>query len=155
MMDTMYGRKSNLSPKGTGLIFMLFGVAFLAVAAILFAYDSHLRKVCTAETTATVIENVAVKSGSSSKNKSGTLTFAPVFEYGFGGIHYKNQSSVSSNPPKYEIGDTVKILVNPDFPETYRTDGEIVLRIIAAIFSFLGIIFTIVGIKIRTLPQNN
>ena len=153
MRDTMYGRKSGLSPKGAGLIFMLFSVAFLVVAAILFAHDAKLRSVCTAETTATVVENITVRSGT--KGHSSSRTYAPIFEYEFEGIRHKTRSSTSQNPPKYEIGETVKLLVNPNEPITFREDGDITLRIIAGIFAFFGIVFGSVGIKIRTLPQNN
>lgn len=140
-------KKSGLSPKGLSLIFLLLGVVFLIVATILFTHDAKLRSVCTAETTATVVENVPVKSAS--KSHSSTRTYAPVFEYEFGGIRHRDRSSVSQNPPKYEVGDTVKLLVNPNEPIAYRIDGDITLRIIGSIFAFIGLTFGTVAIFVR------
>lgn len=152
MRDTMYGRKSGLSPKGAGLIFLLLGVVFLIVATILFTHDAKLRSVCTAETTATVIENVSVTSVS--KSHSSSRTYAPIFEYEFEGIRHKIRSSTSQNPPKYEIGETVKLLVNPNEPITFRIDGDITLRIIAGIFAFFGIVFGSIAIIVIKKSDN-
>lgn len=133
---------------------VLFGAALLfgAVALGLLGLDAHLRSVCTEPVTATVVDNVVRTSGGSGGTKSlkgGTTAVAPVFEYEAGGVGRRVESSTASWPPRYEVGEQVRLYLDPDDPETFRADGDNVLRVIAAVFGGFFAVFAAVGVFVR------
>ena len=55
---------------------------------------------------------------------------------------------MSSNPPKYSVGEQTILMINPDKPEEYyNSDGNFGVTILV----ILGVIFIIIG-GIRVVP---
>lgn len=137
---------------------MFFVLAFGGASAGFFTYDSHLRRVCTDKVEAVVQENVEQVSGSqaiSGLKNSRVLTFAPVFQYEYKGQAYRIQSSTSHNPPKFKVGERVALLLNPSEPETFRTAGDNIIRILAIFSGGLSLIFFAVTAYIFVHTRNN
>jgi hypothetical protein len=50
--------------------------------------------------------------------------YAPVFTFrDANGMEHTIHSDAASNPPKYQVGDNVRILYSPHNPEAAKTDG--------------------------------
>lgn len=135
-------------PIGVGILFFVIGT----VLSIAFGDNGK----CTEEATAVVVEMVEHKpKGSSMKRRS---TYAPVFEYEFGGKQYTYTSSTSSYPPQFSVGEQVTIKVNPNNPNEiyYKPSAAIVMitivfRIIGGLVAVVGVIMLIAG-KAKNKP---
>jgi hypothetical protein len=55
-------------------------------------------------------------------HSSDSTTYAPVVEFQVDGHRYKFKDSISSNPPSYRTGEIVKVLYDPDRPQSARID---------------------------------
>jgi len=118
------------------IIFGLVGLLLIGIGV--FIKQSYKKKLqtYTIETEATVTDMRRTGNGSS-----------PVFEY----IHdyqvFRKNSSVSTNPPMYQVGDVIKIRINPENPKQFvPVDDKIgkfasmILFIIGGVFIFSAII---------------
>ena len=63
---------------------------------------------------------------------------APVVEYSYDGVTYRDTSDVSSYPPKYEQGQRVEVYLYPLDPHEYYIKGDNGRRIIATVFTAIG-----------------
>ncbi|MDE6727633.1 MAG: DUF3592 domain-containing protein [Oscillospiraceae bacterium] len=111
---------------------------------------------CTEEATAVVVEMVEHKPQGHNMRR---ITYAPVFEYEFGGKQYTYTSSTSSYPPQFSVGEQVTIKVNPNNPNEiyYKPSAAIVMitivfRIIGGFVAVVGVIMFIVG-KAKSSPK--
>ena len=133
-------RASNANPVLVMGIFFIVGILTCIIAIVIGINQNKLKARCTAEVTAIVIENVEKKDTDDDGGTS--ITYAPVFSYNYNNRDYMRQSSVSSNPPKYSVGEQTVLMINPDKPEEYyNSDGQFGIVIIA----ILGIVFVIIG----------
>lgn len=119
------------------LAIMLFASIFLILGIVFIRSDKKASERCTEKTVATIIENKTVISHSNGSHMS-SRTYAPVFQYEFGGKTYTVESNVSQSPAKFSVGETTEIFVDPKSPKKIFVPEMRTLRL-------LGIIFTIVG----------
>ena len=106
------------------LVFISLGIYFLNSA-------KKLSQTCTETVSGVVAENVEVY-------HDRRTTYAPVFEYKFGGRVYREQSSFSSNPPKFTEGEEIVIHLNPENPTEYFVEGDNSRRTLGLVFTILG-----------------
>lgn len=119
-------------------LFAAVGLALLAGAYGF--YNSTASLLAVAETSeAKVIKLVAHRSD------DGT-TYSPVYVFSTkDGRNIEGESSSSSNPPSYSVGETLKVYYNPANPEDNELDGIFNLWGGAIIMGILGIVFFGIG----------
>lgn len=122
-------------------IFLAAGVIAAAVGFVLLLGRGTDKKRCTQPVTAVVVDNEMVVS----RSKKFRSTYAPIFEYEYRGQTYRHKSSISTNPPRFSIGQRVELLIDPNDPATaYDKSGAadvacVIVMAAGGIFLFLGI----------------
>ena len=123
------------------LLFLLifYTIVFLSIGIITLSIDGD-NKLCTESVTATVTENIQSDSARNrhrSNIDKHKYIYTPVYSYAYDGKEYSVESSNSTRPAKYDVGDRVVIMVNPDNPsEIYEPEfKEISLGSIICIIS--------------------
>ena len=101
--------------------FSLIGAILLVVFAEALIGEIALRMDCTEITDGVVTQMIRVESKDEDSN---SITWAPVFRYGVDGRIYEQQSSTSSSPPQYKVGQAVTIRYDPADPNRYVVDGD-------------------------------
>lgn len=138
-------------------IFMVAGAIAAAVAFLLLLGRGADKKRCTEPVAAVVVDYETVVS----KSKEFRSTYAPVFEYEYRGQTYRHKSSISTNPPRFQIGQRVELMIDPNNPATAydksgAADAACVIVIAASgIFLFLGIFGVSLNSKrIKQIKEN-
>lgn len=135
-------------------IFLVAGVIAAAVSFLLLLGRGADKKRCTEPVTAVVVDYETVVS----KTMKHPFTYAPVLEYEFRGQTYRHKSSISTNPPRFQIGQRVELKIDPDDPGTaYDKSGAadaacFIVMGASAIFLFLGIFG--VSLNAKRIKQN-
>lgn len=140
---------ASLVFKILGCVFMGIGVLLIAICLLVSHFLNEKYDRCTETTTGIVINNVS----------NGEGAYAPVFKYEVDGKEYEDKSSLSTDPPKYEVGDEIEVHYNPDKPEEYYVDKvlivvQIVLYAIGGFFFIFGLVFFVVGINVKRKGQS-
>lgn len=143
------------------LVFILgsFTIVPMICAGMGAFYLSETKKdkeMCTISVTAVVEENVTV-TNTSTHSRTTSRSYAPVYKFEYNGKKYRVQSSNSSKPAKYEIGEEVGIMINSDDPtqiyEPDNTAGEkfaFIITIVGAVGSVIMVIifiFVVLGLR--------
>lgn len=115
-----------LIPVAVGLFFIAFGL-------YLIRSDKEKEARCTEQVTGIVAE-MQERYGN-----SGTL-YAPVFEYSFDGMDFRQESGIATSPPEFSAGEEVIIMVNPDAPDDYFVAGHKASSTMAMAFIIIGIV---------------
>ena len=132
------------------VIFGIIGVVFTAVSVGLLLGTFQSKQMCTQEVWATVVDMESRYSMPTSR-RHGSYSYFPVFEYEYFGTQYQYQSSVGTRPPRYDVGESVKIKINPDDPtQVYEMESNDVL-ILIIIFGAFGIASLIAIVAMITL----
>lgn len=114
------------------------GLIFSGIAAFMFFQQYNLQQKGL-EAQGTVVQVV------SRRDSDGDITYTPVIRFRTdGGREVEFQSTYSSNPPQYEVGETVTVLYLPERP----TEAEIkgagnLLIVIFGIFGGLDLLIAI------------
>ena len=125
------------------LLFLLifYTIVFLSIGIITLSIDGD-DKLCTESVTATVTENIKsehIERYNNRKLKRTIYTYAPVYSYAYNGREYSVESSNSTKPAKYDVGDTAVIMVNPDNPaEIYEPEFK-KLEVTSIIYIIVGV----------------
>lgn len=136
------------------LTIILLGISavFIAVGAIIFKVNKSKQDKCTEKVTATVVDLLEQTNTSSHKGRRRTsISYRPVFEYIYNDVTYVTESNISSNPPEYEIGETVDLMIDPDKPRRIYDPGSNLLRLMGFIFGGVGILMMIIYIIIMII----
>ncbi|HEX9060963.1 MAG TPA: DUF3592 domain-containing protein [Clostridia bacterium] len=123
-------------------IFFVIGSIFILTGSVLIINQIlFLNKACSAE--GTVIDMKMSKGKGHDKD----TTFAPVVQFKLTeGENITFTSSVGSSPPQFKIGDSVKVLYNPDNPGNAEINSFLSLWFLQIIFLFIGMVFFIISI---------
>lgn len=154
------GNSSNKSLKIIlTLIFTIVSIIMIAVGIITLRVKKVSQNKCTEKVSAKVVD-LTTRSSSSRRNGRHhyNTTYAPVFEYYYDNQKYVIQSSISSDPPEYTIGQTVELKINPNNPKKFYDPNSKTLSMIGYIFIGVGIlmmaVFIVVMIIINRLVKN-
>lgn len=129
MVKELDGKKHPLFfliPMAVGLFFAGFGL-------YLIRENRQLAARCTEEVPG-IVAGMQEHYGN-----SGTL-YAPVFEYSFDGMEFRQESDMASSPPKFSAGEAVTVMVNPNDPYEYTVQGDTEKTTMARIFIILGLV---------------
>jgi hypothetical protein len=132
-------RPPKNAPVVIGLIFAGLGLLAVVIALVAGA-NSWLLVMDAKETEGTVIRLVPTG------ERRGGL--APLFRYQAEGQVFEVQSSVSSSPPAYAVGEKVKILYYPDRPADGRPHEFMELWFFPILVGGFGSVFLLVGLMV-------
>lgn len=126
---------------GIGLIFFVVGIG-------IGIHDRNMKKRCSEEATAVVIENkTSFSDGDSSP------TYSPVFRYTFNGTEYTQDTGYSSDPPVFEVGDKTEIFVDPSDPHKIYVPKLKIAKLLTVIFTLIGGALLIVGVILYIISR--
>lgn len=111
-----------------GLVFGLIGAAMLSV--IIYLYISHQNFLQRAVPAIGVVVS---------------SPHQPVIDYEYNGEMYSYYSSVSSNPPSYEMGEQVEVFVNPDNPNDVIVNTFTERWFVITLVGGMGLLFFGIG----------
>jgi hypothetical protein len=128
-------------------VFSLIGATFFGIG--LFSFIDTQNFIKTAASTEGVV--FELKPVQSRKNRG--FTYAPVVKFQTpDGKNIQFQSSTSSNPPGFSVGQTVPVLYNRSNPQEAQVDSFVQLWLLPTVFGGFGIIFMGVGATIFVIP---
>ena len=79
---------------------------------------------------------------------------APVISYEVDGRPYQYISSIYSNPPAFELNESVVIYVNKDDPNDIIINSFINKWLIVTIFASFGLVFALIGLLVLKLKSS-
>ena len=158
-----HSRNNGPAPKLLFIIFFFVGIAAI-FAAIYFALDtSKLLKEGTI-TKGVVVElveivdkdtnfqrrkynRIEISTGSDSNHKIGyNYSYAPKVEFLDGaGKKFAFQSSMSSSPPSFSLGEQVDVIYPKDNPQTAKIKSTMSLWGLSIILGGMGLVFMVIG----------
>ncbi len=131
------------------LVMLTLSVIFIFTGVIIKIASNKVYSNCTEEISAEVIDLREHTSTSHHKGRSRTsITYRPVFEYTYNGKNYVRESNISSDPPEYEIGETVKLKIDPDDPNKFYDPSSKVISVIGFVFAGVGVLMLIIYIVV-------
>ena len=127
------------------IIVILVGILALGVGIFLMVSGSNKAKKCTVEAVGTVIDVIEERQENTETDVSGadiydsyTYVYYPVIEYTVGDNTVSGKYSNGTSKRKYNTGDKVDILYNPENIEEFIIKGDK--------SNIIGIVFVVVGI---------
>ena len=127
------------------LILVIVGIAIISLGIFFIIRGNSLAKVCTAETTGTVVGILSEEETDSEGFTS--IMYTPQIEYSVDEQLYTAKGNGSSNASDYKVGEQVQIMYNPNNAEEYIIKGDNSSNIIGTILIVFGVIVLLVGIK--------
>jgi len=125
-----------------GVIFGLMGFFMVALALFLFVRTRiFLNKA--QQTQGTVINMVYSRSSKGGGGYSPVYSFRTIM-----GQEIVVTDNLSSNPPMFQVGQTIDVLYDPENPNDARIKKWFNLYFLPMLFGFLGLVFGGVGVGI-------
>lgn len=121
----------------------LLGIIFLLVSIGMMSSYQKKNKICTAETSGTVINIVrhGTTSGDSSVSSEG---YYPVYEFYAQGKTIQKESHIGRDRPMFQIGDHITVRYDPENPELFYVLEE-KQDLISKIFLTVGIVLIVIA----------
>lgn len=125
--------------------------AMFVIGGALFALLGYSNLVSTRKKRATwlAVEGTVIDFAEVRGDKGRTL-YAPVYRYTLDGNHYTATSRISSSPPDHNVGDSIRVLVNPA-----RKNDSDVLNGSVSVFTYgmvaMGVLAVAVGVFVAWL----
>lgn len=126
------------------LVPIIVSILFIGVGIFCLTQANGLKKRCTVEAQATVIE--IVREESNDPDDFGSYTYYPVIRYQAGEQTVTKKSIDGSNPSRYSENDTIDILYNPDNVEEFIIAGDNSVTIIGIIAIVVGGLLFVISI---------
>ena len=117
----------------------------IGLGTFILVSGNKLAKVCTEETTGTIVGILREEETDSEGYTS--IVYTPQIEYEVGEQLVTAKGNGSSNASDHKIGEQVDILYNPNNAEEYMIKGDNASNIGGIIWIVLGVIILLVGIK--------
>lgn len=121
---------------------ILFAIGLLLAGGATLLLINKMNFIDRAEITEGIVTNLAAKQSDNG------LTYAPVYTYTIDDKPYSAQSSTSSNPASYDIGEKIEVLYDPADPSDATINGTASLYLGSIILYILGGFFALVGLII-------
>ena len=126
------------------LIMPIFGIIAIGLGIFVLISDSRLEKVCTSETTGTVVGILRDEEIDTEGYTS--IVYSPQIEYKAGEKLVTFKGNGSSNASDYTIGEQIQIMYNPENIEEHIIKGDNSSKIGSIIWIVLGAVLLIVGL---------
>lgn len=121
-------------------VFFLVGILFLITGILLYRHARRLKDVCSKVINA-LITNL------NCEIRNDVCTYSPIIEWTYNGNSYKKESKLySKKGDKYQVGKTIKIMINPNDPNEFYVKSK-ELFLISILFIVASIIFLLLGVK--------
>ncbi|MBR1764278.1 MAG: DUF3592 domain-containing protein [Ruminococcus sp.] len=155
---TLYNTKANKRLKIASVACLIIGCIILILvcaAAIIISLDARH---CT-EPVEAVVADQYVSNSVRSRGEDKTL-YAPIFTYDYSNETYTSKYSFSAGSPAYTVGESVKLMIDPEEPTRFYIPGD--RQPIKQAIPILcgGLLFTAIGLlglgahKRRALAPN-
>ena len=132
-----------------GIVFSLVG-GLLALIGVFLFIRTRIFIGKAQEVKGTVIQMVYSRTSSSSGSGGG---YAPIYQFKtLDGQNIVIQDSISSNPPRFQVGQEIDVLYESGNPQKARINKWMNLYFVPVLLGGLGLIFGGVGIAI-VFPQ--
>ena len=132
-----------------GIVFSLVG-GLLAVIGVFLFIRTRIFIGAAQNAKGTVIQMVYSRTSSSSGSGGG---YAPVYQFRtLDGQNIVIQDSLSSNPPRFQVGQEIDVLYESGNPQKARINKWMNLYFVPVLLGGLGLIFGVVGI-VLVFPQ--
>ena len=135
------------------IIVILFGILALGVGIYLMVSGSGMAKKCIVEAVGTVIDVIEERQENTETDVSGvdiydsyTYVYYPVIEYTVGDNTVSGKYSNGISKRKYNTGDKVDILYNPEKTDEYLIKNDKTTNFLGIAFIVAGIVVTIIGV---------
>jgi hypothetical protein len=128
-------------------IFLSIGLLLLAGAAYL-TFDTRSWLARSVEAQGVVVELVATR------DRDGNVLFAPKVRFETAnGKPVEFLSSLRTNPPAYAVGQSVRVLYDPEKPGSAALAGFFSLWFVPIVLGFIGTVFTAVGVAVAVVRR--
>jgi hypothetical protein len=139
-------------------IIILLGLFMVLVGLWFYKRHRDLKSVCTAHTTAQVIEmkreeEIKIETdddGNTTKRTS--VSYYPIFQYMVNGNNIEVRSSVGTGRPRFIEGQAVNVLYNPNKPEQFYVVEDKVAGNFGIYFIIFGLVVVIFGVVTIFVP---
>lgn len=130
----------------TSFLFLL-GIIYAGIMILFFTYIDiiYLRKYCTYPVKATIIK---YKKEYSSGARNRGIVYCPIYGFTYNGKEYKVSNNKYTNLIPLEIGKSVDLKINPNFPKEFLANPkvEIIFFIFGTISGLIALALGIVGV---------
>jgi len=126
------------------LMMIIIGLIAIGLGIFFIVSAGNLAKVCTEETTGTVVGILRDEEIDSEGYTS--ITYTPQIEYKVGEQLVTAKGNGSSNASDHTIGEQIEIMYNPDNIEEHMIKGDNSSKIGGIIWIVLGSIILLVGV---------
>jgi len=131
-----------------GIVFSLVGGLLALIGLFLFIRTRIF--IGNAQEVKGIVIQMVYSRGSSSNSSGG---YAPIYQFRtLDGQNIVKQDSLSSNPPRFQVGQELDILYEPGNPQKARINKWMNLYFVPVLLGGMGLIFGGVGIVI-VFPQ--
>lgn len=126
------------------IFFTIVCVILMIVGIALFVSPIVKKGRCTETVTAVVVDEIITHSDRKDGNGYRTVSdyHSPVFSYNYNGREYTVKSNEGSDPPRYNIGDSTELMIDPSDPEYFYDPSSHVALVLGVIFGSLGLVGT-------------
>ena len=126
------------------LITIIIGIIAIGLGIFIMISGSRLAKVCTEETTGTVVGILREEETDSEGYTS--IVYTPQIEYKVGEQLVSVKGNGSSNASDHTVGEQVQIMYNPNNVEEHMIKGDNSSNIGGTIWIVLGVIILLAGV---------
>jgi len=125
-----------------GGIFALIGSLFAGIGVLFWQNESEFKQTAM-ETKGTV---VSVRSSVTGSGSDRSTVYRPVVRFQLpNGQSKEVESTVGTNPPRFQVGDSVDVLYNPQNTSDARLKADLEFPIFQIVFIGMGSIFVLIG----------
>ena len=125
-------------------VMIIIGIIAIGLGIFIIISGSRLAKVCTSETTGTVVGILREEDTDSEGYTS--ITYVPQIEYTVGEQLVTVKGNGSSNASDHTVGEQIQIMYNPENVEEHMIKGDNSSNIGGIVWIALGIIILLVGV---------
>ena len=127
------------------LILVILGIVSIGLGIFIIVSGNELAKVCTEETTGTIVGILREEETDSEGYMS--IVYTPQIEYKVGEQLFTEKGNGSSNASEYKVGEQVDIMYNPNNAEEHIIKGDNSSNVGGIIWICIGVVILLVGIK--------
>ncbi len=125
-----------------GGFFALMGSLFAGIGILIWQNESEFKQTAM-ETKGTV---VSVRSSVSGSGSNRSTVYRPVVRFKLpNGQSKEVESSMGTNPPRFQVGDSVDVLYNPQNTSDARLKADLEFPLLQIVFIGMGSIFVLIG----------
>ncbi len=126
-----------------GTIFTFLGVLFIGIGGFIWHGNTQFQQ-------RALVTKGRVIDMRASRSDDGTVYY-PVVSYRLrDGALRQLESSVGTNPPRFQVGDEVEVLYDPQKISDVRLKADVEFAVIPIVFIGVGVLFAVIGMFIIT-----